>query len=174
MGKHDGRQCIYDHKLERLMKQYGPDVYRMCYVILRDRTLAEDAGQDTFVKAYRKFDTLRKEDAASEKAWLMRIAINTCKDYRRASWFRLARQQVEMEELPDDMAYEMTLTHKVLSESLLKLPTKYKEVLLLFYYQDMTYEEIGEVLGVGRSTVHNRLVCAKRALKLEMEGRCSE
>ena len=61
--------------MERLMAQHGDSLLRMCYMLLRDRELARDAAQESFLKAYRALDTLREGD--SEKAWLMRIAINT-------------------------------------------------------------------------------------------------
>ena len=64
--------------LERLMTQYGDSLLRMCYMLLGDRELARDAAQDSFLKAYRALPTLREGDG--ERAWLMRIAINTCKD----------------------------------------------------------------------------------------------
>ena len=64
--------------LEQLMNQYGDSLLRLCYLYLKDAALAQDAVQDTFVKAWKKLDTF--EGRSSEKTWLCRIAVNTCRD----------------------------------------------------------------------------------------------
>ena len=73
-------------RLERMMEQYGNDLLRICCVYLKDASMAEDAVQETFVKAYKGYHPFRAD--ADEKTWLMRIAINTCKDIRRSAYFR--------------------------------------------------------------------------------------
>ena len=67
--------------IDRLMRQYGSQLLRLCTMILEDASLAQDAVQDTFLRAYRRFDTWRGE--ATEKTWLTAIAVNVCRDYRR-------------------------------------------------------------------------------------------
>lgn len=75
-----------NHELERLVLQYQQPLLRTCFLYLRDRTLAEDAVQETFLKAYRSLASFRGE--CSEKTWLMKIAMNTCCDLRRAHRLR--------------------------------------------------------------------------------------
>ena len=75
-----------NHELERLVLQYQQPLLRTCFLYLRDRALAEDAVQETFLKAYRSLASFRGE--CSEKTWLMKIAINTCCDLRRAHRLR--------------------------------------------------------------------------------------
>ena len=70
----------------RLVELYQGPVLRMCVLTLRDKTLAEDATQETFLKVYRALDTFRGE--SSEKAWIMKIAVHTCWDINRSAWFR--------------------------------------------------------------------------------------
>lgn len=72
-----------EEKLRHLMDVYGDGLKRLCCVYLRDLGLAEDAVQETFIKAYDHIDELLAGEIESAKAWLMRIAVNTCKDYRR-------------------------------------------------------------------------------------------
>ena len=72
--------------LERLMAQYGTALLRMCCLYLRDYSLAEDAVQETFLKAYARLDSFRGD--CSEQTWLMKIAINTCRDMLRSAWMR--------------------------------------------------------------------------------------
>ena len=86
MGVDTSAGASREQELVRLVDAYQFSLRRMCCAILRDRALAEDAVQETFLKAYKTLDTFRKE--SSEKTWLMRIAINTCRDFRRSAWFR--------------------------------------------------------------------------------------
>lgn len=154
-------------QMERLVTLYGDSLLRMCFVYLHDAALAEDALQETFLKAYRHFHDFRGD--SSEKTWLTRIAINACKDVRRSNWFRLVDRRLSLDNLPEPVcAFEPadeTLIRKVMA-----LPGKYKAVVLLFYYQGMTAEEIGRALGIAKPTVYARLKKACAKLKCELEG----
>lgn len=169
----DGRNAmpndVRDAIIERMMEQYGTAVYRMCYVYLRNQSLAEDAGQEAFIKAYRNLDSFEGKHGNSEKAWLMRIAINTCKDYQRSNWFRNLYKTKALDELPES-AYQADEHDRTVTEEIMQLPTKLKEIVLLYYYQDMTYDEIALALGVSKTTVFQRLKKAKHLLKTKLEG----
>lgn len=154
-------------ELERMMTQYGDSVLRMCYVMLRDTELARDAMQDSFVKAYRAMDTLKTHE--TEKAWLMRIAINTCKDHRRSHWWRMIDRSVTIEDLPEP-SQEATLPDDTLMLAIMQLPEKHRQVVLLHYYQGMTLEEIAQSLGKPASTVRSRLMQAKDKLRRALKG----
>ena len=80
-----------EQALVQLMRLYGDSIKRMCSVYLRDLGIADDAAQETFIKAYDHIDKWLGGEIANEKAWLMRIAINTCKDMLRSSWMRHIR-----------------------------------------------------------------------------------
>lgn len=81
-----GPDNIREQAFVLLVEQYQTSLRRICYVILRDTDQAQDAVQETFLKAYQSWDRFRNECDA--KTWLMRIAINTCRDYHRSAWFR--------------------------------------------------------------------------------------
>lgn len=87
-------QSSKEQTLESWMRTYGTDILRICFVILSDACEAEDAMQDTFLRAWRAMDNF-KERNASPKTWLIRIAINICRNYRRRCWFRHIGQHVE-------------------------------------------------------------------------------
>ena len=87
-------------RLEAWLTAYGDAVLRMCFIYLADRQLAEDALQDTFLKAWRRMDSCEARSGASAKTWIMRIAINTCKDYRRSAWFRHVDMEKAIEDIP--------------------------------------------------------------------------
>ena len=91
----------YSEILENLMEQYGDEIKRFCTLQLRDRFQAEDAAQDTFVKAWKALDTFRNE--SSQKTWLMHIAVNVCRDYQRTGWFRHMNRSLTPEDLPEQI-----------------------------------------------------------------------
>ena len=84
---------------EQLVDQYQTALLRTCYLYLRDRTQAEDAVQETFFKAYRNLSQFRGE--SSFKTWLLRIALNTCHDMRKTSWFLHMDRRVMLDMLPE-------------------------------------------------------------------------
>lgn len=88
-----------DAVLNRLVEQYQTALRRMCYMMLRDEELAKDAVQETFLKAYRNIGIFRGD--CSEKTWLMRIAVNTCRDVKRSAWFRMLDRRITPDDLPE-------------------------------------------------------------------------
>lgn len=157
----EGRQ------LTELVEMYQEDLLRVCFLYLQDQGLAEDAVQETFLKAYRALAQYRKK--SSPQTWLTRIAINTCKDYRRTFWFR----RVRWNELPEWIAScepDVSEESIAVSVEIARLPTKLKEAVLLYYYQDMTVNEIAEALGISQSSVSERLKRAKEKLRPALKG----
>lgn len=152
-----------EEMLARLIAQYELTLLRMCYMYLHDRGLAEDAVQETFLKAYRAFHTFRGE--SSEKTWLMRIALNTCRDMKRGAWFRYVDRRVEAESIPVTGEIVEYGDREMLAQAILRLPVKYREVILLYYYQDMTLQEIAHTLNIAVSTAGKRIKAA--CLRLE-------
>lgn len=152
--------------LERLMEQYGDSLLRMCWMLLHDWEWARDAAQESFIKAYRAFNSLRQGE--TEKAWLMRIAINTCKDMRRSRWWRMVDRRITPDDLPESGREDAMPDSRPLVE-VLNLPEKYRKVVLLHYYQGMTLEEIGQTLGASASTIRTRLFRAKAMLRQRLE-----
>ena len=157
---------VCDEAIERLMSEYGTAILRVCYTYVKDMSLAEDAMQDTFIKAYKSYGRFRSEHDNSEKAWLMRIAINTCKDYLRTSWFRHVDRNLTPEEM---IGFGEESKDRTLILTIMALPAKLKDVLVLYYYQGLTIQEIGDALGLSKSAVHHRLKEAQKQLKEELE-----
>ena len=159
---------LRDQTNERLIRQYQTPLLRLCCIQLQDRALAEDAVQETFLKAYKGFEQFRGD--CSEKTWLTRIAINTCRDLQRGSWFRFTDRRVTPEMLPIGTVQPDT-EDLDLSLAVMKLPPKMREAILLYYYQDMGTEEIAETLGLTQSTVSYRLQKSREKLRKLLEGR---
>jgi len=147
--------------LDHLMREHGSRLLRLCAMNLRDASLAQDAVQDTFLKAFRQFDRFRGE--AEALTWLTAIAINVCRDYRRSAWFRHVDRHVEADSLPHaaDFPYpDNTVIHAVTD-----LPPRYREVILLRYYQDMKQKDIAAALRISERAVRQRLSKANAMLR---------
>lgn len=154
-----------EQTLERLISLYYTPILRLCHVILQDRSSAEDAAQDTFLKAYRGLGNFRGQ--CSEKTWLTSIAVNTCRDMRKSAWFRHTEKRITPEELPIPApSQEDSLA---LMQAIRSLPEKYRDVILLYYYQDMTMQETAFALKTASSTIAKRLARAREMLRKALE-----
>lgn len=140
--------------LEGIVKKHELSLRRMCFLYLRDLSLAEDAVQETFVKAYQRAESFCGE--CSEETWLMRIAINTCKDMRRGTWFRYVERTIALDMLPEP-AQPCTEDDSLLTIEVMKLPRKQLEAVLLYHYQGMTVYETAQALGITVPSVSARL-----------------
>lgn len=154
-----------EQDVERWLSQYGTDVKRLCLMLLRDLPLAEDAAQETFLKAWRGYGTFRQD--AEEKTWLMHIAVNTCRDMLRTSWFRRLDRRVIPEDLP--LACDPDLPDPTLAQALMALPLHQREAILLRYWQGMDIPEIARAMGSSVNTVKSNLLRGKRKLKEKLE-----
>ena len=152
--------------LEDAMDHWERSLLRTCYAYLGDVSLAEDAVQETFLKAWKGFDHFR--GASEEKTWLMRIAINTCKDIRRSAWFRHVDRSITLDELPEGTE-PFSLKDDTLTRAVMALKPRIREVVLLHWYQQLSADETAKALGVSRSTVYNRIEKACRLLQKELE-----
>ncbi|MBQ6805760.1 MAG: RNA polymerase sigma factor [Clostridia bacterium] len=155
-------------RLERLMAAHGTDIIRLCALQLGDMDQAEDAAQDTFVKAWRALPRFKGE--CSEKTWLFRIAINTCRDYQRTGWFRHMDRRLTPDDLPLAGQGDAPFFRGEITELVLALPGKQKEAVLLRYYQEMPLEEMARVMGISVSTVKRLLKKANEALRRKLKG----
>ena len=154
--------------LNRLVEEHQVELLRLCFIILKDEALAEDAVQETFWKAWKNITNFRGE--SSERTWLTHIAVNTCRDMRRSAWLRHTDRRVTPEMLPE-AAGAYTPRDEAVTMTVLALPGKLREVITLYYYQDMTMQEIADALGIALSTVHARIGKAQDKLRQELERR---
>ncbi len=158
-----------EERLEKWIGQYAGAVMKTCFGCLQDRALAEDAMQETFLKAWKHMDAFEEKGIVNEKAWLLRIAVNVARDYRRSAWFRHEeRRQDPEEKLRLKAAPEKK--ENPLAEEILRLPDKYRQPLLLYYYQNLTLEETAAILRITKSSVHRRLKKACGLLKELLPG----
>lgn len=115
-------------RLEQWIDQYADAILRVCFIYLKDASQAEDATQETFIKAWRHMD---KWDGQAEKAWLTRIAENTCHDYHRSKWFRHTDRSRAFNELPPQTMAVLPEDNALLMD-VYDLPEKEKQAVLLY------------------------------------------
>lgn len=148
-------------ELERLMEQYGSYLLRMSALYLKDADLAQDAVQETFVKVYRHLGRYRAE--SSEKTWLTAICINVCRDMLRTAWFR-HQSRKDIDTLPEKPVSFAFPDDTVLT-AVMRLPAKYREVVLLRYYEGLKLKEVASALRLSEGTIRSRLNRANRILR---------
>ncbi len=155
-----------EQALERMVDEHGARLLRLCYLRLQDRALAEDALQDTFVKAWRAYPKFRQD--SSEITWLTAIALNCCRSLQRKAWQRFVDRKTPLEDLPEPAVpfepYDDTVTRAVM-----KLPNRDQEVILMHYYQGLPVKDIAQALSAPLSTVTTRLIRARNKLKKSLE-----
>ena len=155
-----------EDNLEKLVNAWHLPLLRTCFALLGDADLARDAVQETFVKAYTDLPAFRGK--CSEKTWLMRIAMNVCHDMRRGSWFRIVDRRVSLEDLPEP-AYSPQDEESGMMNAILALPEKDRRIILLYYYHNMTLQEIAETFGVSQPAVSKGLKRAQARLQAKLK-----
>ncbi|MCQ5130765.1 sigma-70 family RNA polymerase sigma factor [Butyricicoccus faecihominis] len=152
--------------IPQLLDTYGDRLLRLCTLYLRDIHLAEDALQDTMLRAWRARDTFRGDSGAA--TWITHIAVNVCRDYLRSPWKRRRAPAEELDTLfapADDPQVDDTLPHAVMS-----LSRPLREVVILYYYQELKAREIADMLHLPISTVTARLSRAREQLRHTLKG----
>ena len=167
MGTVKAPDSTPETRLERLIREHQVSLTRLCFLYLHDEKLAEDAVQETFLKAYRSLASYRGE--ASEKSWLTRIAVNTSKDMLRSSWFRHVDRWVTPDMLPEQ-TYTQDPRNDESAAAVMNLPRKMREVIILYYYQGMDAQEMADLLGVSQPAISGRLKRARARLRRALEG----
>lgn len=161
-------------ELESCIEAYGKDIYNFCLHLTRDRELAEDLYQDTFLTAIQK---QKQIDDATVKGYLLSISIGLWKNAKRkVAWRNRIAPMGQFEDVTEPFL-RYTEKDSVLEEeektvirnAVLRLSEKYRIVILLFYMQELSQEEIANVLHIPIGTVKSRLYTAKQVLKSELE-----
>lgn len=137
--------------------KYGDMLYRLCFVMLRNTADAEDAVQETFIAYTTKSPVF--SDKEHEKAWLLKVASNKCRDILR---FRKRHQLTELSEL-EAVVQDDESSH--ILEALMELPEKFRLVLTLYYIDEYKVKEIAEIIKKTPSAVKMRLQKGRKLLE---------
>lgn len=151
-----------EQQTERAIELYADTVLRLCTLYLKNHSDTEDIFQTVFLK-YALHDR-PFESAEHEKAWIIRVTVNACKDLLK-SFFRSRTVPLEAADCP---AREEG--HNDLLEAVLALPKPYREVIYLHYYEGYTAPEIAGLLKRNPNTVYTHLQKAKELLREALGG----
>ena len=155
-------------QFEELYEKYANDVLRVSYFYLGDRHKAEDVCQDVFVRLMTNAPELKE---GHEKAWLLKVALNRCRDLWRGAWVKrvvLGSPVFEMIPAPDDAAKRED--EEAMLTAIHELPAAFREVILLHYYQNYGISEISEMMDLPEGTISSRLSRARKKLETIIEG----
>ena len=146
-----------------LYERYATDVLRMCYFYLADRQKAEDVVQDVFVRLMTTNPPLQP---GKEKAWLLKVAMNRCRDLWRGAWLKrvvLGSPTFELIPAPDE--FSQLSDRQEMMCAINRLPAMFKEVILLHYYQGYGISEIADMMDLPEGTISSRLSRARKKLE---------
>ena len=151
-------RTLFEHAAVR----YQNMVYRIALHYFGNSQDAEDAVQEIFLRLY----TAEKSFESPEhlRRWLIRVTDNVCRDVLRSPW---RRRRVSLEELPEEPVFDQP-EQAALYREIMALPEKYRTVLNLFYYEELSVKEIGELLGLRTSAFTTRLHRARARLKEQL------
>lgn len=153
--------------VEEVIRRNSETVYRLAYALVRTRADADDIYQEVFLRYVRKAPAF--DSGEHEKAWFMRVTINCCKNMWKSPWMQrrsaLENDALEREVSQEEAVYGITEEDSLLIETVKQLSEKYRAVIHLFYYEELSVEEIGKITNSKASTVRTRLTRARRQLK---------
>ena len=148
---------------EALLEEYSDTVTRLCILHTGSMTDAEDCYQNVFFKLYKQ---LKKGSLPNPKAWLLRVTVNCSVNFFRSAWRRHVQTVEALPEraspLIDDARYES------LNRALDSLPARYRAVIHLYYYEEMSVDEISAVINTKPATIRSRLARGRERLKREL------
>ena len=147
--------------IEQLIVEYGDMVYRLAISRVKNKEEAEDIFQEVFMKIYEKMPEFVSKE--NEKYWIIRVTINLSKNVLTTAWRR------KVTALENDIVFNEQEVSDVFFE-VLRLPLKYRTIIQLFYYENLTIDEISDIMKINSNTVKTRLRRAREKLKIRLEG----
>ena len=147
--------------IEQLIVEYGDMVYRLAISRVKNKEEAEDIFQEVFMKIYEKMPEFVSKE--NEKYWIIRVTINLSKNVLTTAWRR------KVTALENDIVFNEQEVSDVFFE-VLRLPLKYRTIIQLFYYENLTIDEISDIMKINYNTLKTRLRRAREKLKIRLEG----
>ena len=156
------KQASWTAEMDLIYEQYGEELFRICYFYLGNWHLAEDAFQEAMVRIWMGLDGFRAE--SSFRTWAVHITTNVCRAFLRSKAFQQWKKELPIEAAEAQGWYDAT-EEAELVDALAKLPKRYREVMILRFLEEMSLQEIGNILGLSVFTVSSRLRKAKQLLR---------
>ena len=156
MQKKAENQLRLEDSPEQVIRSYSDMVYRLAFARTGTRHDADDVYEEVFLRYLKKKPKFQSEE--HRRAWLIRVTINCSNTFLTSAWQR------RVQELPEDLPFRQQEDYQ-LYDQLQQLSAKYRSVIHLFYYEEMSVEEIGAILHRKPSTVRTQLTRAREQLR---------
>lgn len=153
-----------EQEVNRAIERYSDTVQRLCLVYLKNHADTEDVFQNVFFKYY--LSSVVFESDEHEKAWIIRVTVNACKDWLK-NFFR--SRTVPLNEVAE-LASNVSQENKDVLEAVLSLPAKYRDVVYLHYYENYTAPQISKILHKNVNTIYTILTRSKDLLREKLGG----
>ena len=147
------------YNIDEIYRKYKNNIFAIGFNYFRNATDADDVVQETFLKLYKCGTEFESE--LHMRNWLIRVAINECKRVTLSTWYK---RKVTLEEYADKLVWNQP-EESELFFAVMQLPTKYRLVIHLYYYEDYSVKEIAELCGISQSVVTTRLMRGREKLK---------
>lgn len=161
---------VAEKTLQLKIDQYAGMLYKLAFFQLKNHQDAEDVVQETFYQYIKTTPVF--ESTEHEKAWFMKVTLNGCRKIFRCAWYR-HRDSLPPQELPSEGGMEQQILEEEKRREVLKavfsLPARYREVLHLFYFEDLSIRQIVEVTGRKESTVTSQLTRGRELLRKKLK-----
>lgn len=144
--------------IETLFEQYRDDVYRLALSYTKSVQEAEDVCQTVFLKLMEQ----KRIEGGKERAWLMQVTANRCKNLLRSGWWKRTVPMEEALPAPDPLCTDTW-------DIVMALPPKYRVLVYLRYYEELTIREMAELLHISQSAVTTRLSRARQMLREQLQ-----
>ncbi len=154
------------------MEMYGDEIKRLIFAYVKNSADTDDVTQEVFVTIYQKLNTFQGNSTL--KSWIYSIAINKCKDYLRSWHVRNKRLREKLitsshtmekeEKTPEEQALQQDHSSE-LFHTVMELPIKYREIIILFYFKELSTGEISQILNMNEATIRTRLKRGREKLK---------
>ena len=154
-----GREEAY----RQLIEEYGNKLLRTCYLILNDREEAEDVVQETFIKVFNKIDTFKEKSGLY--TWIYAIALNLSRDRMRIKQDMLELKDEWIGNDDVESHVEINIDREQLRKEIFEMNSLYREVLVLFYYEELSIREISNLLNEKEGTIKSKLSRGRNMLK---------
>lgn len=153
-----------EEEVNHAVESYADMIQRICFYHLKNQADTEDVFQNVFLKYMLHEEAFH--DQEHEKAWLLRVAINDCKDHLKS----LFRHNIVPLQAVQELEADIPDGHREVLEAVLSLPKRYKDAIYLHYYEGYTAAEIGQIIGKKENTVYSLLSRGRSMLKKELGG----
>ncbi|SFJ89140.1 RNA polymerase sigma-70 factor, ECF subfamily [Halobacillus dabanensis] len=158
-----------DDFIDYVFQEFSDEIFRFSYTYVKRKDIAEDLTQEIFIKCYKNYHKFKSN--SSIKTWIYSIAANHCKDYLRSGYAKYVSLSEKIIHLvkgqsknPEEIAIERD-SSQMLTDYILTLPVKYREVIFLYYFKELKISMIASTLKCNENTVKSRLRRAKILLK---------